>query len=321
MRRTAQCWRSPDFPSRSNSLARWLGDRSSRCCRTDMRRSNTRSRQSRSPISTSATTIPAASERAHQPVPRRTRAAEGIEPDAGEVLEIVEDTWRHRLARYGGGVSRESSTSSGQPTGYLPVDQIEAVAASGSSRIDFRRHRSSPHTSRKLSIAGLLFVPAGRYGARPRRFSLHIDGRCSARRATLLWRTIVDGIALRRGVGALPRRRCSVCRLQGATPSRAANRNFDRFRWRAWCFRRGCSSQAERLDTLRTVTARRCWRRANDQWPTVFPCRRYRLPHTWLLPARSSCSPRRRVRSPVPRERSHAGHGGVSRSLRVAEGA
>ena len=185
-----------------------------------------------------------------------TRAAEGIGPDAGEVLEIVDaaaSVGAHEEA-YRAIVNFVWSAD-----GFLPVEQIEAVATAG------REGRLPPPpiiaAYLELSMAGLLFVPAGRW-SEAETILARIDGPVSTT-SNLLWRTIVGGIALRRGdlvVADAVFADFKELALGSGEPQRIIPMACVVL---PWLFVSG------ELDQLRTVTAQ-VLAELDDLWPTVF---------------------------------------------------
>lgn len=121
------------------------------------------------------------------------RAAEGNGPDADEVLDIVgaaASVGAHEEAY------RAIVNFVWSALGFLPVERIESVAAAG------RKGRLPPPpiiaAYLELSVAGMLFVPAGRW-AEAEAVLDGIDGPALSATSNLLWRPTVGGLALRRG--------------------------------------------------------------------------------------------------------------------------
>jgi hypothetical protein len=121
------------------------------------------------------------------------RAGEGAGPDVDEVLDIVEtaaSVGAHEEAY------RAIVNFVWSAVGFLPVERIESVAAAG------RKGRLPPPpivaTYLELSVAGMLYVPAGRW-AEAEAILDGIDGQTLSASSSLLWRPTVGGLALRRG--------------------------------------------------------------------------------------------------------------------------
>ena len=121
------------------------------------------------------------------------RASEGEGPDADEVLGIVEaaaSVGAHEEA------TRAIVNFVWSAAGFVPVEQIESVAAAG------RKGRLPPPPSiadyLRLSIAGMLFVPAGRW-AEAEAIVDAVDAAGLTATSKLLWWSIVGGLAFRRG--------------------------------------------------------------------------------------------------------------------------
>ena len=186
-----------------------------------------------------------------------TRAAEGIGPEAAEVLEIVEaaaSVGAHEEA-YRAIVNFVWSAD-----GYLPVDEIEEVAAAG------RAGRLPPPpiiaAYLELSIAGLLYVPAGRW-AEAETTLARINGPALSTTSNLLWRTIVGGIALRRGDLVAADEVFADFKelaLASGEPQRIIPMACVVLPWLL---------VSGEVDSLRTVTAE-VLTALDDQWPTVF---------------------------------------------------
>jgi len=121
------------------------------------------------------------------------QATEGIGPDADEVLDIVEtaaSVGAHEEAY------RAIVNFAWSALGFLPVERIESVVRIG------REGRLPPPPVvadyLHLSIAAMLFVPAGRW-AEADAILETIDGPALAATSDLQWRPTVGGLAPRRG--------------------------------------------------------------------------------------------------------------------------
>jgi class 3 adenylate cyclase/tetratricopeptide (TPR) repeat protein len=121
------------------------------------------------------------------------RAAEGDGPDVDEVLDIVEtaaSVGAHEEAY------RAIVNFVWSAVGFLPIERIESVAAAG------RKGRLPPPpivaTYLELSVAGMLYVPAGRWAEAEAILEV-IDGPTLSASSNLLWLPTVGGLALRRG--------------------------------------------------------------------------------------------------------------------------
>jgi tetratricopeptide (TPR) repeat protein len=186
-----------------------------------------------------------------------SRAAEGIGPDAEEILGIVDaaaSVGAHEEA-YRAIVNFVWSAD-----GYLPVEQIESVATAG------RKGRLPPPpiiaAYLELSIAGLLFVPAGRW-AEAEAVLARVDGHVLSMTSNMLWRTIVGGIALRRGDLAAADAVFADFKeiaLASGEPQRIIPMACVVLPWLL---------VSGELDELRTV-ATQVLAELDDQWPTVF---------------------------------------------------
>jgi len=121
------------------------------------------------------------------------RASVGDGPDADEVLDIVE-----AAASVGAHeeVTRAVVNFVWSAAGFLPVARIESVAAA------CRMGRLPPPASiadyLELSIAGMLFVPAGRW-AEAEAIVERIEVSGLPATSMLVWRSTVGGLSLRRG--------------------------------------------------------------------------------------------------------------------------
>ena len=122
------------------------------------------------------------------------RAGAGVGPN-------VQKGPRHRQCRDGGGGARRGVPDDRQlglvvRHGHLSVDEIESVATTA------RAGKLPPPPSiaayLELSLAGILFVPAGRW-AEAQAIIDGVDGPGLNASSALVWRTTVGGLALRRG--------------------------------------------------------------------------------------------------------------------------
>ncbi|HET6173849.1 MAG TPA: adenylate/guanylate cyclase domain-containing protein [Gaiellales bacterium] len=121
------------------------------------------------------------------------RASEGEGPDADEILGIVEaaaSVGAHEEAY------RAIVNFLWSALGFVSVDRIESVIAAG------RKGRLPPPpviaAYLELSVAAMLFVPAGRW-AEADAILDGIDGPALSATSNLVWRPSVGGLALRRG--------------------------------------------------------------------------------------------------------------------------
>ncbi len=121
------------------------------------------------------------------------RASEGTGPDADEVLEIIEaaaSVGAHEEV-YRGIVNFAWSSP-----GFFPVERIESVIASG--RVGRPSAPPIIDAYLELSIAFMLFIPAGRW-AEADAILADIDGPALSTTSALVWLAAVGGLALRRG--------------------------------------------------------------------------------------------------------------------------
>jgi class 3 adenylate cyclase/tetratricopeptide (TPR) repeat protein len=121
------------------------------------------------------------------------RSGEGTGPEADEVLAIVEaaaSVGAHEEAY------RAIVNFVWSAVGFLPIERIESIASAG------RKGRLPPPpivaAYLQLSIAGMLYLPAGRW-AEAEAILEGIDGSGLSASSTLLWLPTVGGLALRRG--------------------------------------------------------------------------------------------------------------------------
>jgi hypothetical protein len=183
-------------------------------------------------------------------------AAEGEGPDADDVLDIVESAasvGAHEEAY------RAIVNFVWSALGFVPVERIESVAASG------REGRLPPPpviaAYLELSRAGMLFVPAGRW-AEADAILAGIDGPALSATSALLWRPTVGGLALRRG--DMPAAGAALAELRGLAIASGEPQRIVPMACVVlpWLLVRG------KLDELRAV-AREIMAAVDGQWPAV----------------------------------------------------